>query len=63
MKMPYMYEPKFKKRIVRLHLEEGRIQLQKNGCHIDGPKKLGTLGASYFYPIFMELGIITEQAG
>jgi len=38
------------------------IQLQKNGCNIDGPKKLGTFGASYLYPIFIELGIITEQA-
>lgn len=38
------------------------IQLQKNGCIIDGPKKLGTFGASYLYPIFIELGIITEQS-
>ena len=37
------------------------VQLQKNGCNIDGPKKLGPFGASYLYPIFMELGIITEQ--
>lgn len=37
------------------------VQLQKNGCMIDGPKKLGTFGASYLYPIFIELGIIAEQ--
>ena len=37
------------------------VQLQKNGCIIDGPKKLGTFGASYLYPIFIELGIIAEQ--
>ncbi len=35
------------------------VQLQKNGCNIDGPKKLGTFGASYLYPIFMKIGIIT----
>lgn len=35
------------------------VQLQKNGCVVDGPKKLGTFGASYLYPIFIELGIIT----
>lgn len=35
------------------------VQLQKNGCIVDGPKKLGTFGASYLYPIFIELGIIT----
>lgn len=38
------------------------VQLQKNGCIINGPKKLGTFGASYLYPIFIELGIITEQS-
>jgi len=39
------------------------VQLQKNGCNVDGPKKLGTFGASYLYPIFVELGIIIEQTG
>lgn len=28
---------------------------------VPGPKKLGTFGASYLYPIFIELGIIKVQ--
>lgn len=27
---------------------------------LSGPKKLGTFGASYLYPIFIKLGLITE---
>ena len=34
--------------------------LVKQGGIISGPKKLGTFGASYLYPIFMELGWIVE---
>jgi hypothetical protein len=26
---------------------------------VTGPKKLGTFGASYLYPIFLQLGVIT----
>jgi hypothetical protein len=26
-----------------------------------GPKKLGTFGASYLYPIFMRIGVIEER--
>ena len=33
------------------------VQLSEG--HVSGPKKLGTFGASYLYPIFMHLGIIT----
>ena len=34
--------------------------LVKQGGIISGPKKLGTFGASYLYPIFMGLGWIVE---
>lgn len=34
------------------------IELQKKQIEITGPKKLGTFGASYLYPIFLRLGII-----
>jgi hypothetical protein len=27
---------------------------------VTGPKKLGTFGASYLYPVFREIGVITE---
>ena len=30
------------------------------GC-VSGPKKIGTFGASYLYPIFLQLGIITRE--
>ncbi len=32
-------------------------KLLEEGKPISGPKKLGTFGASYLYPIFQELGI------
>lgn len=31
------------------------------GGIVPGPKKLGTFGASYLYPIFMYLGIIRQK--
>ena len=34
------------------------MELQKSGLPVSGPKKLKTFGASYLYPIFMELGVI-----
>lgn len=27
---------------------------------VTGPKKLGTFGASYLYPVFQKIGVITE---
>lgn len=34
------------------------MDLQKAGLPVSGPKKLKTFGASYLYPIFLELGVI-----
>ena len=34
------------------------LKLQEAGEAIDGPKKLGTFGASYLYPLFIALGVI-----
>ncbi len=31
------------------------------GCVVDGPKKLGCFGASYLYPIFLEIGLIQKS--
>lgn len=33
------------------------------GGDVSGPKKLGTFGASYLYPIFVRLGVIRGDAG
>lgn len=33
------------------------------GGDVAGPKKLGTFGASYLYPIFVKLGVIRMDAG
>ena len=33
------------------------------GDAVAGPKKLGTFGASYLYPIFVRLGVISADAG
>lgn len=34
------------------------VDLQKAGLPVSGPKKLKTFGASYLYPVFLELGVI-----
>lgn len=34
---------------------------QEMGGIVSGPKKLGTFGASYLYPIFQRIGIITSE--
>lgn len=34
------------------------VELQKNEGMVSGPKKLGTFGASYLYPVFLSLGMI-----
>ena len=34
-------------------------EIEADGVVIDGPKKLGTFGASYLYPVFLKLGVIT----
>ena len=37
----------------------GRL-MESDGC-VSGPKKLGVFGASYLYPIFIELGICRKE--
>ncbi len=32
-----------------------------SGGIVTGPKKLGTFGASYLYPVFMEIGVIKKK--
>ena len=34
------------------------MDLLRAGEVVDGPKKLGTFGASYLFPIFVQLGVI-----
>lgn len=36
------------------------IELQRAGMVIKGPKMLKSFGASYIYPVFMEIGVITK---
>lgn len=35
------------------------IKLQQDGLAVSGPKKLKTFGASYLYPVFIFIGIIS----
>lgn len=37
------------------------LELQKDGGPVTGPKKLGTFGASYIYPVFIQLGVIRNR--
>lgn len=34
--------------------------LRQHQSHVDRPERLGTIGASYIYPLFEKLGICTE---
>lgn len=34
------------------------LELQENGVKITGPKMLKSFGASYLYPIFIEIGVV-----
>lgn len=36
------------------------LEIQAAGGKVTGPKKLGTFGASYLYPVFLSLQIIKE---
>ena len=37
------------------------LELQNAGVPISGPKKLGCFGASYLYPVFIHLGVISQK--
>lgn len=37
---------------------ENAIKIIENGNTVSGPKKLGTFGASYIFPIFKRIGLI-----
>lgn len=37
------------------------LELQRTQGKVSGPKKLGTFGASYLYPVFIHIGIIRGQ--
>lgn len=37
---------------------ENALKITENGNDVTGPKKLGTFGASYIFPIFKRIGII-----
>lgn len=36
------------------------LKLQRNAIHITGPKMPGCFGASYLYPIFKRIGVISD---
>lgn len=38
---------------------ENAVRIQRKGEAVSGPKKLGTFGASYLYPVFIRIGLIT----
>ena len=37
------------------------IEIQNAKGHVSGPKRIGTFGASYLYPVFLKLGIISRR--
>lgn len=45
---------------VLLAYEKAAGLMEKEGC-VSGPKKLGVFGASYLYPVFLDLGICRRK--
>ena len=45
---------------VLLAYEKALELMETEGC-VTGPKKLGVFGASYLYPVFLELGICRRK--
>ena len=39
------------------------LEIQEKEGYVSGPKKLGVFGASYIYPVFIRLGVITSEKG
>ena len=39
------------------------LEIQGKEGYVSGPKKLGVFGASYIYPVFIRLGVITPEKG
>lgn len=40
---------------------ENAVELMDTEGCVSGPKKLGCFGASYLYPVFLELGICRKE--
>ena len=38
------------------------VEIQNTKGYVSGPKELGTFGASYLYPVFLRLGLITRPS-
>lgn len=45
--------------VVKAFQQARRVQ-KEEGC-VSGPKKLGTFGASYLYPVFLRLGVCSKN--
>ena len=45
---------------VLLAYERALALMETEGC-VSGPKKLGVFGASYLYPMFLELGVCRKE--
>ncbi|MBR1711200.1 MAG: hypothetical protein IJ719_20620 [Clostridia bacterium] len=40
---------------------EKALEIQEKEGYVSGPKKLGVFGASYIYPVFVRLGVISPE--
>ena len=40
---------------------QARTIQESEGC-VSGPKKLGTFGASYLYPVFLRIGVCSKKS-
>ena len=49
------------KSITQSSVMKAMEEVEKLQGNVSGPKKLGVLGASYLYPIFIEIGVIREN--
>ena len=57
----YKIRSRKEKSVTRASVEIGLKKALEVEGKVSGPKKLGTFGASYLYPVFQELGIVRKE--
>ena len=53
-----MFVSRKEKSITRATVDMSLKKALELDCHVTGPKRLGTFGASYLYPVFIHIGLI-----
>lgn len=57
----YRKEKSVTRATVMRAFHRARVIQESEGC-VSGPKKLGTFGASYLYPVFLRIGVCSKKS-